>query len=284
MKNYLKIIKNWLAFILTGLVVATLFGIIFIKTELVQPTADFFIELSIVLALTFMMKVWWYDYAEDKALNEPDMKTEKDNYFHIVDSVIDDSNDLEDYLEILNQENKDNYIKRKIGARNPKNLAKKTKWLCFWHPSFKKMTPEEIGLIRYNRLLFKYQRKADKIRPVKSCEIMALSDSRVLYDSKNHAKDKKRTYQIVTTVISFFFSTLLACMAMKEIMMNWMNVFRYIAYLCAITYTIATTLIKGYRQTTDETLDYLSRLKFIIDKYATYKEKRAKVEVKIEEE
>lgn len=274
MKNHLKLIKNWLAFILTGLVITTLFGIIFIKTELVQPTTNFFIELSIVLALTFMMKVWWYDYAEDKALNEPDMKAEKDKYFTIVDKYIEDSNDLEDYLKILNQENKDNYVARKMGARNPKNLAKKTKWMCFWHPSYKKLTAEEIGHIRYNKLYFKYQRKADRIRQIKSSEIMALSDSLVLYDSKNHAKEKKRTYQIVTTIVSFMFSTLLACMAMKEIMLNWMNVFRYIAYLCAITYTIATTLVKGYRQTTDETLDYLNRLKFIIDKYATYKEKQ----------
>lgn len=275
MKNYLKIIKNWLAFILTGLVITTLFGIIFIKTELVQPTTDFFIELAIVLALTFMMKVWWYDYAEDKALSEEDMKKEKENYFRIVDQTIDDSNDLEEYLKILNQENKDNYVARKMGARNPKNLAptKKTKWLLFWHPSYKDKTLEEIGLLRYNKLYFKYQRKADKIRQIKSSEIMALSDSLVLYDSKNHAKEKKRTYQIVTTIVSFMFSTLLACMAMKEIMLNWMNVFRYVAYLCAITYTIATTLVKGFRQTTDETLDYLNRLKFIIDKYATYKMK-----------
>lgn len=271
MKNHLKTIKNWLAFILTGLVVATLFGLIFIKTELVQPTTDFFIELSIVLALTFMMKIWWYDYAEDKALAEDDLKQEKDKYFSIVDDVIEDANDLEDYLRLLNQENKDNYVQRKMGARNPKNLAKKTKWMCFWHPSYKNLTPEEIGLIRYNKLYFKYQRKADKIRPIKSEEIMALSDSYVLYDSKNHAKEKKRAYQIVTTIVSFFFSTLLACMAMKEIMLNWMNVFRYVAYLCALTYTIATTLVKGFRQTTDETMDYLNRLKFIIDKYATYK-------------
>jgi hypothetical protein len=56
-------------------------------------------------------------------------------------------------------------------------------------------------------------------------------------------------------------------------MLNWANVFRYIGYLCAMAWTIASTVIKAYRQTGDETFDYFSRLRFIVDKYATYKEK-----------
>jgi hypothetical protein len=62
-------------------------------------------------------------------------------------------------------------------------------------------------------------------------------------------------------------------MAMEEIMLNWANVFKYVGYLCAMAWTIASTVIKAYRQTGDETFDYFSRLKFIVDKYATYKAK-----------
>ena len=65
----------------------------------------------------------------------------------------------------------------------------------------------------------------------------------------------------------------LSVLAMEEIMLNWANVFRYIGYLCAMAWTIASTVIKAYRQTGDETFDYFSRLRFIVDKYATYKEK-----------
>lgn len=275
MKNQMKIIKQWLAAILTGLVMVTLFGIIFIKTDLVTPTPTFFLELGAVLGLTLMMKMFWYDYAEDKRLSEQDIKDEKDKYYKIVDDNVEDSNDLEKYLIILNQENKDRFVSNKIGCRTPKNLAKKNWWICFWHPSYRKLSENEIGFIRYNKIYFRCMRKADKLRPIKSEEIMALSDSNVLYDSKNHLNEKKRAYQIVTTIISFVFTTVLACMALKEIMMNWENAFRYVGYVCAMVWAIASTIVKAYKQTGDETFDYLSRLKFIVDKYATHKEKEA---------
>lgn len=279
MKNQIKTIKRWLAFILTVLVVATLFGIIFISTELVQLTPSFFMELSIVLALTFMMKLWWYDFAEDKALNDDDVVKEKENYYKIVDETILDTNDLENYLVILNQENKDHFVSTKMGSRTVANLGRKTPWLLFWHPSFRKKTEKEIGEYRYDKLYFKYQRKADKLRPVKSEEIMALSNSgKVLYDTKNHVEQKKRTYQFFTTIVSFVLTTALSSLMMKEIMLNWANAFRFVSYLCAMAFTVATTLITGYKQTRNETFDYFNRLKFIVDKYATYKESQQEVE------
>ena len=53
-------------------------------------------------------------------------------------------------------------------------------------------------------------------------------------------------------------------------MLNWANAFRYVGYLCAMAGTIATTILTAYRTTGDATLDYFSRLKFIVDKYYTY--------------
>lgn len=276
-KNPMKVIKQWLAIILTALVVVTLFGVIFIRTELVTPSASFFLELLTVMGLTIMMKIWWYNFAEDKRLNEDDIIQEKNKYYIMVDNNIEDSNDLDKYLVILNQENREHYIRNKIGSRTAKNLAKKTWWLCFLHPSYKKLTETEIGQIRYNKLYFKYQRKADKLKPIKSEEIMALSDSEVLYDSKNHLKEKKRIYQISTTIISIILSVFLASMALKEMMLNWENVFRYIAYLCVIVWTIATTIVTAYKTTGELTFDHLNRLKFIIDKYATYKKKEVPI-------
>ena len=273
MKNPIKKIKQWISGILTVLVAGTLFGIIFIETELVQPTPDFFIELVTVLSLTFMMKLWWYDFAEDKRLNEQDIKDEKEKYFKIVDDNIEDSNELEKYLKILNQENKDHYIHNKIGSRTPQNMAKKNWWICLWHPSYKKLTAEQIGQVRFNKLYFKCQRMADKLRPIKSEEIMALSESEMLYDSKNYTKQHKRTYQTVTTILSFVLTTILASLMLKELMLNWVNVFRYVSYLCTMAFTVGWTIMKAYRQTGDDTLDHLSRLKFIIDKFVTYKEK-----------
>lgn len=276
MKNPMKLVKQFLSVILTVLVVGVLFSVIFIKGGFVQPSPTFFKELVIVCALTLMMKIWWYDFAEDRRLSEDDIKDAKDKYFKMVDDNIEDSSDLDKFLVILNKENRDHFIANKLGCRTIKNLSKKTFWLCLFHPKYRKMTAEEIGKERYDELYYKIQRKADKLRQIKSEEIMALTSSLTLYDSKNYTKQHKRVYQIVTTVVSVVLTTVLASMALEELMINWINVFRYISYLCSMAFTIAWTVSKAYKQTGDDTFDHLNRLMFIIDKYATYKEKEVK--------
>lgn len=274
--NWTKAIKNWLAFGITVLLLVVLFGVIFVTLDLATPGPSFFLELGIIIVLTFLMRFFWYDFAEDRRLNEDDLLQERDKYFKMVDEVVKDTNDLDKYLVLLNQENREHYIKNKIGCRTAKNLAKKNKWLCFWHPSYKKLTANEIGEIRYNKLYFKIQRRADKLKPIKSDEIMALSDKEVLYDVKNYRKTKKRTYQIVSTILSTGFTVLIASIAFREIMLDWTNVFRYVTYLFSILSTIAMTVLKAYRVTGEETKDWYSRLKFVLDKYACYKEKEVK--------
>lgn len=273
MKNPMKLVKQFLSVILTVLVVGVLFSVIFIKGGFVQPSPTFFKELIIVCALTLMMKIWWYDFAEDRRLGEDDIKNAKDKYFKMVDDNIEDSSDLDKFLVVLNKENRDHFITNKLGCRTIKNLSKKTFWLCLFHPRYRKMTAEEIGKERYDELYYKIQRKADKLRQIKSEEIMALTSSLTLYDSKNYTKQHKRVYQIVTTVVSVVLTTVLASMALEELMLNWINVFRYVSYLCSMAFTIAWTVSKAYKQTGDDTFDHLNRLMFIIDKYATYKEK-----------
>jgi amino acid permease len=272
-KNPMKIIKQWLSAILTALVVGVLFAVIFIEGGFVTPSPTFFKELLIVCCLTFMMKLWWYDYAEDKRLNEQDIADEKKNYFKIVDDTILDIDELDAYLKILNQENREHYIKNKLGSRTAKTLAIKNWFVCLFHPSWRALTKEEIGHVRYDKLYYRIQRRADNLREVKSEEIIALTTSEMLYDSKNYLKQHKRTYQIVTTVVSLLLTTALASMALESLMLSWINVFKYITYLCSLVFTIAWTVLKAYRQTGDDTFDHLNRLKFIVDKYATYKEK-----------
>lgn len=271
--NWMKAIKSWLAFSVTFLLLVVLFGVIFVTLDLATLGPSFFLELGIIVVLTFLMRFLWYDFAEDRRLNEEDLVQERDKYFKMVDEVVKDTNDLDEYLVLLNQENRDHYIKNKIGCRTAKNLAKKTKWLCFWHPSYKKLSEAEIGEIRYNKLYFKIQRRADRLRPIKSDEIMALSDKEILYDVKNYRKTKKRTYQILSTILSTGFTILIASIAFREIMLDWTNVFRYVTYLFSILSTIAMTVLKAYRVTGEETKDWYSRLKFVLDKYACYKEK-----------
>ena len=273
MKITIKAVKRTLAFILTFLVALTLFAIIFIKAGIVKPSPNFFLELFIVLTLSVLMKVWWYDYTEERRLAEDDLKEEKKNYFKIVDEVITDTNEFEKYLVLLNQENREHYINNKVGSRSPKKLSEINWWHKLWHPEWKKLEPEVVGNIRYSRLYYRIQRKADRLKPIKSEHIMALADSEQLYDSRNHLPAKKRIFQLVSTIGSFMLTVALSVLAMEEIMLSWTNVFRYVGYLCAMAWTISSTVLKAYRQTGDETFDYFARLKFIVDKYATYKAK-----------
>lgn len=273
MKITIKAVKQWLAFILTFLVALTLFAIIFIRAGIVQPSANFFLELFIVVLLSVLMKVWWYDYTEERRLSEDDIKQEKTNYFKIVDATITDTNEFEKYLVILNNENREHFIKNKIGSRSPKKLSEINWWHLIWHPSWKKLDKDVVGNIRYSKLYYRIQRKADRLKPIKSEHIMALADSEQLYDSRNHLQAKKRIFQAVSTVGSIMLTVALSVLAMEEILLSWTNLFRYVGYLCAMAWTIASTVIKAYRQTGDETFDYFARLKFIVDKYATYKAK-----------
>lgn len=272
MKIQIKAIKEWLAWILTVAVILLLFGLIFVRTGIVTPSPSFFLELGIIATITFLMKLWWYNYAEEKRLSEDDIKNEKDNYFKIVDTVIEDTNDLEKYLVILNQENRQIFIENTLGSRTAETLQTRKWYILMWHPSWWKKSKEEIGNIRYAKLYYKTLRKADKLDQVKSIQIMALSDAKQLYDATNHLKIKKRNFHIFTTILSFVFVTALSMMGIEQILLNWANIIRFVGYLVAIIWTIAYSLIIGYKQTGEETFDYYNRLKFIVDKYATYKE------------
>lgn len=270
--NVMRTIKNWLAFGVTLLLLVVLFAIIFITIDLAVPTVGFFLELLIVVCLSVTIRFFWYDFIEDKRLSEDDIKELEDGYFKLFDEVVEDTNDLDTFLVILNQENRDHFIKHAIGSRTAKNMAKKTKLMCLLHPSYKNLTEAQIGEIRYDKLYFKVLRKADKLRQMKSEELVALSDSEFLYDTKNHRKEKKKKYQTMSAILSTVFTIIIATLAFKEIALNWVNLFRYVTYLFSICSTIATTVIKAYRVTGDETKDWFNRLRFILGKYSCYKE------------
>ena len=125
---------------------------------------------------------------------------------------------------------------------------------------------------KYNKLYFKYMRKADKLRQIKASDIIELTDSKMLADSKNYLKQKKIIYQIFTTAISAVTMIGLATMAVDSIMLNWANVFRYLTYIVTIGTTLVTTVYTAYKTTGTETLDHLARCSYIVTKYKNWKE------------
>lgn len=274
MKNPMKTIRQWLATIVTALTTIALFGIIFVQIGLATPDESFFIELGCVAVLTIEMRIFWYDFGETKRFTtDPKIAEAKDAYYNLIPVAVKDPNELDDFVEELNDENKANYVKNKIGARTPRRLETESKLFLFFHPQYKKLTKEEIGQKRFEKLEYKYKRKADKIRPIRSSDLLSLSQTELLYDSKNYTSSHKRMYQIISSITSVGITVLIASIAFNQIAINWESAFRFATYLCSMTWAALMSTITGYKNSGNDFLDYLGRLSDMLKKYQHKKER-----------
>ena len=242
-------IKKVLSVVVTALIVIVLFGVIFVKLDLVSPSPTFFLELFAIISLVVIVKFNWYNWAEEKRSKEDDLVKAKEDYDSYVDKEINDIYDLENFLKTLNEENRENYVKNKLKNRTKDNCPK------------------------YDELKEKYIRLSYKrVKEIKASDIKTRGNTLYLADAKNYQKEKKIIYQTVTTIGTVIFSTILACIGFQELMLSWANAFRYISYLFTIAFTMHNTISTAYKNTEVETLDHLTRLQFIVDKYVNYKE------------
>lgn len=264
----MKKFKSILATVLTVMLIFVLFGIICVRLGLTEPTATFYLELGIVVIIILQIKLWWYDWAEDKELNSKDIKDNKDTYYARVDTEIKDEKDFEEFIKELNKKNREDYIRVKMGSRTPEKLEDK------WYNKLmfrNKKTPKELGKIRYKKLLSRYQRRSDRLPEIRSGDIISLTSTINLVDSKNHLKSRKRRYQFLSTFISIIASVGFAYIAFEQLMLNWENIFRFVSYLFVIGWTVLTTITTASRATLEETTDHLLRCQNIISKYVSYK-------------
>lgn len=249
MKNLYKTLTKYLAIGVTVLIAVVLFGFIFVTMGWAEPGPEFFIELGGIAILVIIIRITWYNWAEEQKLKDEELKKSIDTYDAYADKEITDTYDFEKFLVLLNKENRDNYVLNKLKGRTAKNCPK------------------------YDKLKAKYERMAVVfVKEIKSCDVKTRGETKNLYDSKNYRKQKKVVYQVASTIISIGITTLIAFTAFKQITMSWENVFRYCTYLCSMGITMWLSITTGYRNTENETLDHLSRLQFIVDKYVNYKE------------
>lgn len=242
-------LRSLLSTIVTVLLVIVLFGIIFVRLKLVDPSPTFFLELSAIIGLIVIIKSSWYNWAEEKKLKEDeDIKKAKRDYDNYVDSEVKDIYDFEEFLVILNEENRKNYVKNKLKNKTEQNCK------------------------NYKKLKEKYEKKSySKVREIKSSDVKTRGDTLYLADAKNYQKTKKYLYQIITTTFTVIFTTILAFIGFDKIFMSWANLFRYVTYLFTIAFTMASTITTAFRFTEEEVYDHLKRLQFIVDKYVNYK-------------
>lgn len=293
--------KMLLSCILVPLVVIALFGVVFVRLQHQELSADFFLELFCVTMLAIMCKLWFYPIGEDKALDEQQLKDKRDEYFKQIDAVITNAEDFERYLVILNQERKEAYVKNKMGdSKTEARLQKggfffklfrgikilkplrdgdgriktdpKTKEVLYpKDKNPKHLTPEQFGKMRYEYYLNKYTAQADRLPPIYSQDIIELRECAVLADSKNYRKKHKMVYMIATSITSVLMMIVLASIAWKQIILDWTNAFKYVTYVCTIFGTSISTLFMAYRTCKDDEESYISRCRNIVRKYKAYK-------------
>lgn len=240
----MKTIKRWLSGMVTGLLVIVLFGIIFVKLELVTLTDSFFLELGIVAVLTTIIRIMWYNEGEDKALQESDIKEMKVDYSTLVDAKITSQKSLDLFVDDLNAVNRRNWVLYKLKGRTEKTCPK------------------------YSQIKQKLIEKSyKKVPKITSTQILTRSQNYESVDAKDYTKFKKTFYQISSVVISMGSTILLGSIAYKELLMNWTNIFRYMTYIFSIVWALASSFLSGYKTYRTNTIDHISRLTMIVHRY-----------------
>lgn len=164
-------------------------------------------------------------------------------YYEYVDREITDIQDFDKFTDYLNEENKHDFIKAKIGSMTPEN------------------TPD------FDKIKRKIEIKADKIPRVNSIQVVTRTDKAHIVNAKNYSKIKKWAWLAISTIGSVAMSIVLASIAFDKFAFSIASLFRFCTYMASIVMSIMTGMFKGYSVTKSETLDHLSRLTFIIDKY-----------------
>ena len=92
-------VKKWLSTFVTALLLLVLFGLIFVRLDLIELTTTFWLELGIVATLTCIVRFFWYNEGEDRAMHDQDIITLKTNYSKLVEDTIQSQEDLDTFVE-----------------------------------------------------------------------------------------------------------------------------------------------------------------------------------------
>ena len=243
----IQTIKKWLAAIMTGLLSGVLFAIVFIVLGLNDVSNESFtIESALVTIMLIILRFFWYENGEDRA--EEMLAPTKHAYADLVEENVSDQENLQVFLDDLNEKNRQAWIANKLGKKTEKNYAK------------------------FEKLKFRLEHKvAKKVPLITITQIMTRSSRLEILSGKDFSTVRKIFQQVSAFVVSIAWSILLSLIAFKQINMSVENVFRYVTYLFSMTWAIVTSLVKGYNITKKETIDHIARLTMIVNRYAMWK-------------
>lgn len=152
-------LKNWFSWILTVLIIIILFGVIFLTLEIAVLNKQFFVELGLIATLSIQMRFLWYSWTEYRVDDEEEVIDLIDTYDKNVLKSVTNTEDFEDFMVVLNEENRINYIQNKMRNRNKDNLAVKQWWKIWWIikakknilPEWEKFLNEEADRLNYSQ-------------------------------------------------------------------------------------------------------------------------------------
>lgn len=247
----MKAVKGQLQLLMSALftlmIVMVLFVIIFVVFDKQEPNAQFWTELVTTSVLAISAKITWYSSSESNRMGESDIVSAKDKYFKYVDDNVTDIKDFDAFLIQFNEERRQKYIARKIGSRTPENCK------------------------NFDKIVQKIQRKADKLRETTSIELITNTAVTDDMNTRDYTKIYKGIYLSFGTAISLFCSILLAFVAVKDIMWNIANLFKYLSYLFTVLTSTVSAVLKARKNTAKGVLDHLSRMSYVITRYINYK-------------
>lgn len=251
----IETIKKWFATIFTSLVVMILFGITFIALDIVDPTSDFELEFAIVTIAVILIRIFWYNNGEEKAAKEQDIIDAQNNYSELVGNTITDQEHFELFLDDLNQQNRDNWVKNRLGNKTKKN--------CKNYDKIKDRLDRNVGFW---------------VRPITVSQVLTRSSRYTVITAKDYKKRNKVIYQSSTLILSIVFTAATSAIVFKDFIFEWSKIVKFATYMMNIVWAMMSSLNAGYRQHREEVMDHVSRLTMIVNRYDDWRTNKGELE------
>lgn len=253
-KEITKVFKDFRKYVglfLTTLLIIALFGIIFVVLGIGDISqTSFWLELGAVFLITTQARLYWSDFYEKKTLEE-DVKIvlAKENYNKRLDELDIDVYKFESFLNDLNEENRTYFYKnntRHLTRENCKN---------------------------YDKMIIKYKKERDKLRPITSGDILTKDSTTDLVDVKNRLNIRKYMYQTFSAVYTLISFILFGLVVFKYFEWSLENATRFLTYIVYIGFTMMMAINFTVSNTKKSTVSHLLRLQMVLDKYESWLKK-----------
>lgn len=251
-------IRKIISISILTLLMVVLFGLIFLPLNLVERTPEYWFEVMVVIGLLVISKINSSNYIEATVKNSTEIKEANTAYDKFVEENVKDVDELNEFVKVLDEENKKKYIKAKLKNYTEENYERKH---IFMPKTFEKFK---------NRII----EKSEKIRPINDLEVYTRTDAPEMITSKNLIPKKKWVSQIVSTMIQVVFIIIFSHIAYQQIILSGENVFKFMTYTFMIINGTVSAGYMSYRIYRDGTFEYLSRLEYIVERFKLWKKNK----------